>query len=118
MRKLVKAGLVIPVVALVALAAVVPSLAADDGRARSSSRGTSADAPDSGSAVAVNGDSIRKSGDAAARPARRGRQLPRGTDIGSVIDQAAWASWKKGGKGKGDEDEDRDDDEDQSPSNP
>ncbi len=130
MRKLVKTGLVIPTILLVALAAVGMSMAADnggDGTSRVDKQIGARSARGSGAVeaatIASRGDDDRVSSEG-VRPERRGRQALRAIDPGSVIDEAAWYAWStgRGGRGDGDEDEDEDededDDEDQSPSNP
>lgn len=145
MRKLVKAGLLVPTILLVALAAAGLGMAAEnpDGqgalndrslgnRSLSGDRSRTDAAPtvmasevNSDATTVANSDvSDRGAGrsTASARSTRRGRQAPRQTAVGSDIEEKSWWWWNYGKKGGGDENSDEgsdeDDDENQSPSNP
>jgi len=139
MRKLVKAGLTVPVILLVALATFGLGMAAEDGdlneartlNAREGDsisgarvRGTdtsvqSADSVDGLGEQTLGDDSDRganaRNSTASSRPARRGRQAPRASSSSS-FDEMSWWWWNQGKGGGNDEDEDEDDDEDMSPS--
>lgn len=142
MRKLVKAGLTVPTVLLAAMAVCGLAMAADEAgqdlndraankrtadgyRARPADRDLSDTTQVMGSTE--GSDSIvtpsrdgRSSAAVDARSDRRGRQAPRRTEAGAVIDEEAWWWWWNhgGGFGGDDENSDEDDDEDQSPSSP
>ena len=131
MRKLVMTGLTVPTVLLAALALCGPALAADgqdlndqtlNARKASGESARPADrtAPADDSTVVLASEVTtldnragRTNDTTAARADRRGRQAPRRTDAGAVIDEEAYWWWSKKGKGD-DENDDEDNDENQS----